>query len=288
VSVTSKALWYIESHLNEDLALDRIAGAIGVSPFHLCRAFPVFTRSSVAAYVRARRLSNAAQALSGGARDILSVALEAGYGSHEAFTRAFRQQFDMTPEEVRARGALNRLALQEPLRMNPTHVPAAPTPRIVSRDAFLVFGLSQHYMAGENAGIPSQWSRFGPHIGHLAHEVRGVSFGVVYNVDAQNNFDYLCGVEVSEFPSTPEAFTRLRVPAATYAVFEHRDHISSIQATFTAIWERGLADAGVTAADAPTFERYDARFDARTGLGGLEIWVPIGGGVPRARGAMDL
>jgi AraC family transcriptional regulator len=33
--------------------------------------------------------------------------------------------------------------------------------------------------------------------------------------------------------------------------------------------------AGVTAADAPVFERYDEKFDPRTGLGGLEIWVPI-------------
>jgi AraC family transcriptional regulator len=275
VSVTSKALWYIESHLADDLSLDRIAGAVGVSTFHLGRAFPSLTGASVAAYVRARRLSEAARALAAGAPVILSVALDAGYGSHEAFTRAFRQQFASTPEDVRARAALDRLRLQEPLRMNPTTIPAIPKPRISTRDAFLVFGLSQHYQAGGNAGIPSQWNRFGPHIGHIQHEVPGVSFGVVYNVDASNNFDYLCGVEVTEFPDGPAEFVRLRIAPATYAVFEHRDHISSIQATFTAIWERGLAEAGMKAADAPMFERYDQQFDARTGLGGLEIWVPI-------------
>jgi AraC family transcriptional regulator len=275
VSVTSKALWYIESHLADDLALDRISGVIGVSTFHLCRAFPAFTGSPVAAYIRARRLSEAARALAAGAPDILPVALDAGYGSHEAFTRAFRQQFGTTPENVRARAMLDHLRLQEPLRMNPTTVPSVPKPRITPRDAFLVFGLNQHYQAGGNAGIPSQWNRFGPHIGHIEHQVPDVSFGVVHNVDAANNFDYLCGVEVREFPDEPAEFVKLRIPAATYAVFEHRDHISSIQATFTAIWERGLAEAGVKAADAPMFERYDKRFDARTGLGGLEIWVPI-------------
>ena len=41
-------------------------------------------------------------------------------------------------------------------------------------------------------------------------------------------------------------------------------------ATFTTIWERGLAEAGVKAADAPVFERYDDKFDLLTGLGGLE------------------
>ncbi|MEO8484513.1 MAG: AraC family transcriptional regulator [Acidobacteriota bacterium] len=275
MSVTGKALWFIESHLGDDLPLDRIADAVGVSPFHLCRAFPVTTARSVAAYVRARRLSEAARALAAGAPDILTVALDAGYGSHEAFTRAFRQQFETTPEDVRTQATTHHLPLQEPLRMNPTTSHAIARPSIRTREAFLVFGLSQHYQAGGNAGIPSQWNRFGPHIGHITNEVPGVSYGVVHNVDATNNFDYLCGVEVTEFPAEPSEFARLRVPAGTYAVFEHGDHISSIQATFTAIWERGLKEAGVKAADAPMFERYDDRFDARTGLGGLEIWVPI-------------
>lgn len=156
--------------------------------------------------------------------------------------------------------------------MNPT---AIPKPRITTHGAFLAFGLSQHYQAGAKAGIPSQWTRFAPHIGHIQHEVPGVSFGIVYNVDASNDFDYLCAVEVTAFPDGPPEFARLRIAAGTYAVFEHRGHISSIQGTFTAIWERGLAEAGVKAADAPMFERYDQQFDPRTGLGGLEIWVPI-------------
>jgi AraC family transcriptional regulator len=275
VSVTAEALWFIESHLGDDLPLDRIARAATVSPFHLCRAFSASTGCSVAAYIRARRLSLAARALAAGAPAILSVALDAGYGSHEAFTRAFRQQFDATPEDVRARASTCHLQLQEPLRMNPTTIPGIPAPRVITREALLVFGLNQHYAAGANAGIPSQWHRFGPHIGHITNEIAGVTYGVVFNVDAANNFDYLCGVEVTAFPADPVEFTKLRVPAGTYAVFEHRDHIASIQATFTANWERGLAEAGLTAADAPLFERYDDRFDPRTGLGGLEIWVPV-------------
>jgi AraC family transcriptional regulator len=228
------------------------------------------------AYVRARRLSQAARALASGAPDILAVALEAGYGSHEAFTRAFRQQFNATPDEVRARATLAGLSIQEPLRMNPASDTALPPARITTRDAFLVFGLSEHYEAGANAGIPSQWNRFAPHLGHIAHVVdEAVTYGVVSNVDAANTFDYLCGVEVREYPPDPAAFTRLRIPAATYAVFEHRGHISMLQATFRLVWEHGLAHAGVKPADAPLFERYDERFDPRTGLGGLELWVPI-------------
>src|SRR6202012_1075251 len=96
-----KALWYIESHLAEPLTLDEISNVAGVSRFHLVRAFAAATGFSVIRYVRARRLTRAARTLAAGAPDILHVALDADYGSHEAFTRAFRDHFALTPEPVR-------------------------------------------------------------------------------------------------------------------------------------------------------------------------------------------
>ena len=101
-----KALWFIESHLAEPLTLDEIAGVAGISRFHMVRAFAAATGFSVMRYVRARRLSEAARALANGAPDILSLALDADYGSHEAFTRAFRDHFGVTPEMVRAAACL--------------------------------------------------------------------------------------------------------------------------------------------------------------------------------------
>src|SRR5919201_3347576 len=97
-----KALWYVEGHLSDALTLDEIASVAGVSRFHMVRAFAAATGFSVMRYVRARRLTKAAQALAAGAPDILSLALDADYGSHEAFTRAFRDHFGVTPEAVRA------------------------------------------------------------------------------------------------------------------------------------------------------------------------------------------
>src|SRR5467141_4067152 len=96
-----KALWFIESHLADELTLEEIAGIAGISRFHMVRAFAAATGLSVMRYVRARRLSEAARALAGGAPDILTLALDADYGSHEAFTRAFRDYFGVTPEAVR-------------------------------------------------------------------------------------------------------------------------------------------------------------------------------------------
>src|ERR1700726_725207 len=111
-----KALWFIESHLANQLTLDDIAAIGGVSRFHMVRAFAAATGLSVMRYVRARRLSEAARALANGAPDILNVALDADYGSHEAFTRAFRDHFGVTPEMVRAAACLDNLKLQGPLQ----------------------------------------------------------------------------------------------------------------------------------------------------------------------------
>ena len=97
-----KALWYVESHFAGEISLDEVAAAGGVSRYYLARAFAEATGFPVMQYVRARRLSEAARALAAGAPDILSVALATGYGSHEAFTRAFRDRFGVTPERIRA------------------------------------------------------------------------------------------------------------------------------------------------------------------------------------------
>ena len=61
-----KALWFIESHLADELTLDEIAGIAGISRFHMVRAFAAATGLSVMRYVRTRRLSEAARALAGG------------------------------------------------------------------------------------------------------------------------------------------------------------------------------------------------------------------------------
>src|SRR5271170_2269994 len=113
-----KALWYIESHLAGPMTLDNISDVAGISRFHLVRAFAAATGFSVMRYVRARRLSEAARALAAGAPDILHVALDADYGSHEAFTRAFRDHFGLTPETVRSLACIDDIKLRETIQMN--------------------------------------------------------------------------------------------------------------------------------------------------------------------------
>ena len=178
-----KALWFVESHLREPIALDAVATHSGVSPYHLTRAFDAVTGQSLMRYVRARRLSEAARQLCNGAPDILSVALDAGYGSHEAFTRAFRDQFGRTPEQVRGLGEFANLSLMEPIVMDSTPMPDLAPPRFEATKPLLLAGLIARYNQQTSAGIPSQWERLHPYLGHVPKQVGESAYGACYNTD---------------------------------------------------------------------------------------------------------
>src|SRR5688500_16081533 len=130
--------------------------SVRVSRSHLTHAFGTATGMSVMRYVRARRLSAAARALAAGASDILSIALEAGYGSHEAFTRAFRDRFGQTPESVRARRSVDGLALVGPLELRPVANVRLDPPRVVDDRIVRVVGLAERCSFNTTINIPAQ------------------------------------------------------------------------------------------------------------------------------------
>lgn len=93
-----RALGFIETHLDEDLTLERVAGEVAYSPFHFHRLFVAFTGESFAAYVRRLRMESGSVLLRSG-RPVTDTALASGYWTHEAFTRAFRRAFGRAPRD---------------------------------------------------------------------------------------------------------------------------------------------------------------------------------------------
>jgi AraC family transcriptional regulator len=270
-----KALWYVESHSREPITLDDIAASCCISAYHLTRAFAATTGLSLMRYVRARRLSEAARRLAQGADDILVLALDAGYGSHEAFTRAFRDLFGLTPEQVRFQGHVNNIEVVEEIPMNATPTLELAAPRFETHKPTEFAGILARYNCQAPAGIPDQWQRFAPFIGTIPGQVGKAAYGVCYNFDSEGNFDYMCAVEVAGMRDLPKGITSLRVPAQKYAILTDRGHIAGIRATMASIWSKWLPESGHKAAHAPTIERYGPEFNPVTGLGGFEIWIPI-------------
>ncbi|MCX4163886.1 MULTISPECIES: AraC family transcriptional regulator [Paraburkholderia] len=270
-----KALWFIEIELDDELTLDAISAICGMTRFGLSRIFSMSTGWPVMRYVRSRRLTRAARTLTQGAPDILRVALDAGYGSHEAFTRAFRDLFGVTPEEVRARRSLDGLSLVEPLRMKESKiVPIAPL-RFEVAEKLLIAGMSGRFTFETNEGIPALWQAFNPYIGNLPDQVNGVTYGVCCNPDADGGFEYVAGVEVKSRDRLPASLRCVEIEPQRYAVFVHGGHISTLHQTFYSIWNGWLPESGLEVAEAPEFERYSEDFDPVAGTGVLEIWLPI-------------
>ena len=111
--------------------------------------------------------------LANGGPDILTVALDFGYGSHEAFTRAFRDQFGMTPESVRAQGHLDNVNLVEAIKMDDGLITTLAPPRIEQGRLLLIAGLSGKYSHDTNQNIPALWQRLQPRLGMASARQRG-------------------------------------------------------------------------------------------------------------------
>ena len=275
MSVTGKALFVIERNHNRDLSLEEIATACGVTKYHLAHAFGQTTKLSVMQYTRGRRLTEAARSLARGANNILDLALESGYSSHEAFSRAFRSQFGVTPEAVRDSGSLTGLAIVEPMTVPSQEAVRVNNPRPVAGAEVRIVGLAAHYSYDAIASIPGQWQRFMTFATTIPERRPGIPIGVATNVDADGGFDYICAVEVSAFSTMPAEWVRIAIPAHRYAVFEHLGHVSTIQNTYSAIWDEWLPAHQLTSSDAPSIERHKETFDPRTGNGGVDLWIPV-------------
>lgn len=270
-----RAIWFIETRFAENITLDEIADVGGVSRFHLSRSFGTITGLPVMTYVRGRRLTMAAQQLLDGAPDILAVALDVGYGSHEAFTRAFRDQFGQTPEHLRAHGLADPSRLVEPLRIDETLLTTLPEPRLVAAAPLRIAGLGERFTFDTNHGIPSLWQRFAPHIGHMPGQLSTATYGVVADFEEDCSFGYLAGVEVSPTADLDPGTSYIDIPPQRYAVFLHQGHISSMRRTAYSIWADYFPNSTLVPTGGPSFERYGTEHDPLSGHGPVEVWVPI-------------
>jgi AraC family transcriptional regulator len=268
-----RALWFIERELASHLDLGEVSRHCKISPFALSRLFTVSTGWPVMKYVRARRLSQAAQSLRQGAPDILQVALEAGYGSHEAFTRAFSELFGITPKQ--ARETDHDLLLVEPFRMKEIKTVTLCEPRFETRPGFIIAGLGERFTFEKNEGIVGLWQAVIPYLGKVPGQIDGRSYGLCCNPGDDGSFEYIAGVEVSATHDLPPDYRYFQVQKQRYAIFRHQGHISTIHQTFFSIFNTWLPESGYMLADAPEFEQYSSDFDPSQGNGDVEIWIPL-------------
>ena len=110
IAILNRVVGYVEDHLTEDIDVADLARSLGTTEYHLRRMFSSLAGMPLSEYIRRRRMTVAAAEVLGD-DDLLGIAVRYGYGSTEAFGRAFRSVHGVGPGDVRRDGG--------PLRMQP-------------------------------------------------------------------------------------------------------------------------------------------------------------------------
>ena len=261
-----RVLVHIQQHLDEALSLEDLAATACFSPYHFHRIFKGMTGEPVKDYVRRLRLERAAGQLKLGKAAIVQIALDAGYESHEAFTRSFKAAFGATPAQYRAarRPRLTEAPSGvhyrggEPVgqfrtvrrggKMN-VRIERVPPMRV----AFL-----RH--VGPYDEVGSTWDRLLPELGKdgwLGGDT--MMLGICHDdpeVTPADKIRYDACVTVGEsFASSGEIGVQT-VAGGEYAVTTHVGPYNQLGRTYTELMGHWLPRSGRELRDAPCFEVY--------------------------------
>ncbi|GAB3343586.1 AraC family transcriptional regulator [Micromonospora halotolerans] len=168
----NQAMDHLERHLDQPLDVAGLARIACTSEHHFRRLFSVLAGMPLSEYVRRRRLTVAGAEVLAGETSLLDVAVRWGYGSNEAFARAFRAVHGVGPAEARRTGAV----LRSQPRMSFRLVIEGSTSmdyRIVTKDAFT--------LAGVKARVPLVHEGMNPHIVAF---IKGLDPAVVRRIEA--------------------------------------------------------------------------------------------------------
>ncbi len=278
-----RAVDYIEEHLSEPVALADVAKQAGFSLHYFSRLFRVLTGEPFGAYLRGRRMTVAAERLvtEGRGLRLIELAFACGYDSQEAFTRAFKRAFGVTPGEYRRRRPAARTHQRERIDAGLlSHLSEVldMRPEIKEIDSFLVAGFRERFDAASKHQIPALWGRFMPLLEEVPHRAGG-TFGVCTNMSSDDgSFDYVAGVEVERVDRLPSGMVAESLPRQTYAVFRHQlrsyDLHAELQPTLRWIFGTWLPGSDFEYVVGPDFERYPADFEPVPGKY-LEIAIPV-------------
>jgi AraC family transcriptional regulator len=281
------AIDFIEDHLFEDIPPVKVASNIGFSEYHFHRVFQGMLGESVAAYIRKRRLSEMAILLKNSDKSIFDVSSISGFESHEAFTRAFKKMYGVSPIQYKKKAQLS--AIHDKTRFTESmieHLQKGITlnPYFETRGPELVVGMADSYSAGSSfTGVRQLWKSFVKRKNEISDIKQGYSLGVClaehpnFPKSAEQTFIYMAGLPVNKVSQIPRGMDYCEIPKAKYAIFTHKGSLQRLPETINYVWGTWIPKniEQHRHANMPDFELYDSRFDPRTESGEFDIYIPI-------------
>jgi len=269
---------WLADHLDETLDLPRLAEVACLSPYHFHRIYHAMQGETAAETVRRLRLHRAAVELMTGELPVSRIARRAGYGSHEAFTRAFRASYGVPPARYRAAF----VPLSTTLRTK--EGPMATMNGVSTYQATIRetpgIGVAALAHRGDYQDIPGTFVRLVAKAGALGLLVPGArSFGIYYDDPTATPVSALRAhacLSVSDDWTPGGELERCDIQGGRYAVVLHVGPYAELSRAYTWLYGTWLADSGEEAADAPCVEEYlnDARVVPAAELR-TEIWLPL-------------
>lgn len=260
---------FIETNLEFELSLKDVARAACISQWHFQRIFKALTNETLKTYIRTRRLAKALEKLLHSDCRIIDIAITAGFESQESFTRAFKQAFQMTPNEARKIGDKNRFLKKivfDSDYLKHINQNLSLTPEIVTFEEKHYVGMKTDFYSADseknNMGekLPSLWNEFLPRMQEIRHLIDGAGYGIIQQPIAKglpqesdkNNtsddqeiyLEYYAVVEVSSLESIPKGMTSLSTAKASYAKFRHKGKPLEVNNTVNYIYSSWLMQSG--------------------------------------------
>lgn len=260
---------YMEKNLTDELDIEDIAGRAALSPFYFQRIFGAVCGISVGEYIRARRMTMAAQELNRKDVKVIDMAVKYGYDSPDSFAKAFQKFHGITPSEAREPGA--------PLRsFAPLHIKITMEGgtmldyRIVEKAPFTIVGVKRPFNTDTSCQeIPEFWNEW------LAQgEKRPImgTFGVCLDMKGKE-FDYWIADMYFPWEEIPEGCEIRVIPGSLWAQFPCTD--KTLQDTNTRIWTEWLpALQGYSLAGDYYSEVYLLPEDGSKDMK-VYIWIPL-------------
>jgi len=244
IAILNQLVERIDAHLGDDLDVTAFARSAGTTEYHLRRMFSSLAGMPLSDYIRRRRMSVAAADVVGD-DELLEIAVRYGYGSTEAFGRAFRAVHGAVPAEIRRHGG--PLRSQPQLRFRLTVEGNSPmNTRLTDRPAFRLIGhaarvpLIHH---GVNPHIRSHVASIAPEEHARLKALSDVEPAGLLQVSADVDADYaegseltyLHGVAVDVATPVPSDLDTVEVAAGSWAVFRAAgDYPAALQQTWAA------------------------------------------------------